>query len=114
MDHYSLLRQLYQDFNARRIDQVLAHLHADVVWPNGWEGGYVSGQQELRAYWVRQWQEIDPNVEPLAFERISDKVIAVRVEQVIKSLEGKLSSRTQLKHVYHFEEDKIKTMEISQ
>lgn len=112
MDYQSLLRQLYQDFNARHIDAVLAHMHTDVAWPNGWEGGYVAGHDEVRAYWTRQWQHINPTVEPLAFETRPGGQIAVKVHQIISDLAGQLLSDDQLHHVYSFENGKVRTMVI--
>jgi hypothetical protein len=112
MEYQLLLRQLYQDFNARHINAVLAHLHTDVSWPNGWEGGYVAGHDEVRAYWLRQWQQINPTVEPLAFETRSANQIAIRVHQVIKDLNGELLGDEQLNHVYTFEDGKVRTMVI--
>lgn len=35
------LKQVYERFNARDIETVLAALHLDVTWANGMEGGYV-------------------------------------------------------------------------
>ncbi len=55
----AMFERLYERFNARDIDGVLAHLASDVDWPNGWEGGYVKGHDEVRDYWTRQWAEID-------------------------------------------------------
>ncbi|GAB3992069.1 hypothetical protein GCM10028807_24330 [Spirosoma daeguense] len=114
MDHQPILRQLYQDFNARHIDAVLAHMHTDVAWPNGWEGGYVSGQDEVRAYWLRQWEQINPTVEPLAFETRPDGQIAINVRQLIKDLDGNVLSDSLLNHVYRFENGKVRTMTIEQ
>jgi len=112
MDYQTLLRELYQDFNARLIDTVLAHMHTDVSWPNGWEGGYVSGHKEVRAYWLRQWQQIDPVVEPISFLAKSDGRIAIQVRQVIKDLKGQVLSDTLLFHVYTFENGKVRMMAI--
>lgn len=112
MDHQALFRQLYQDFNDRHIDAVLAHLHLDVAWPNGWEGGYVTGHDEVRAYWIRQWQQINPSVEPLSVAIRPDSQIAVKVHQVIKDLDGRLMSDDHLNHVYSFENGKVRTMVI--
>ena len=41
-EHEPLLRDLYAAFNARDVDAVLGHLHADVDWPNAFEGGRVA------------------------------------------------------------------------
>ena len=43
MDYQTTLNQLYQDINERHIDAVLEHLHTNVIWPNGWEGGFLKG-----------------------------------------------------------------------
>ena len=44
----------------------------DVDWPNGWEGGYVHGQDEVRAYWTRQWKAINPTVIPITIQETPD------------------------------------------
>ena len=49
----NLIKQAYTAFNARAIDAVLATMHPQVNWPNGWEGGYVAGPEEIRKYWIR-------------------------------------------------------------
>lgn len=38
-DELELLQGAHRDFNARRIDAVLARMHPDVEWANGMEGG---------------------------------------------------------------------------
>ena len=112
MDYQTTLSQLYQDFNDRDIDAVLAHVHTDVAWPNGWEGGFVHGHNEVRAYWLRQWQEINPNVVPISFQTRSGGEIAVGVRQVIKDLDDRVLSDSQVTHVYTFEEGKVRAMVI--
>ena len=57
-DREILLRSLYDAFNARDIDTVVAAMSPDVDWPNGWEGGRVVGHDAVRHYWERQWAEI--------------------------------------------------------
>ena len=48
-DH-DLLTNVYNAFNARDVDTVLAAMSADVDWPNGWEGKRVYGRQNVRDY----------------------------------------------------------------
>ena len=112
MDYQTTLSRLYQDFNDRDIDAVLAFVHTDVAWPNGWEGGFVHGHDEVRAYWLRQWQEINPNVMPVSFQTRSGGEIAVGVRQVIKDLDDRVLSDSQVTHVYTFEEGKVRAMVI--
>ena len=110
MDYQTTLNKLYQDFNDRDIDAVLTHVHKNVTWPNGWEGGYVHGHDEVRAYWLRQWEEIDPRVTPISFQVRLGGEIAVGVHQVIKDLNGQILSDSQVVHVYTFSEEKVSTM----
>jgi ketosteroid isomerase-like protein len=58
-----LLRRVYAAFNRREIEMVLAEMHPDVDWPNGWEGGRVRGTAAVRDYWTRQFQALNPRVE---------------------------------------------------
>ena len=39
-----LLKRLYDRFNARDIDAMLATMPKDVAWPHGMEGGHVYGR----------------------------------------------------------------------
>lgn len=48
-----LIESVYTSFNERNIDAILAHMDTAVHWPNGWEGGFVHGHQEVRDYWTR-------------------------------------------------------------
>jgi hypothetical protein len=64
-------------------------MHADVLWPNGWEGGYVQGHKEVRDYWTRQWKELNPKVEPVSFKERQDGEIEVQV-QTVKDMNGNI------------------------
>ena len=103
---------LYDAFNARDIEAVLARLHPDVMWPNGWEGGTLFGRQAVRDYWVRQWAEINPSVTPMGHTIESDGRTAIFVRQVVRSLGGEVLSRGDVIHVYRIEEGVIRSMEI--
>lgn len=112
MDYQELMNRAYRVFNNRHIDGVLELMHPDVQWPNGWEGGYVHGHDEVRAYWLRQWQELDPNVTPVAIQEKPNEQIEVDVHQVIKDRAGKLIADGFVKHLYTLENGKIKRMDI--
>jgi nuclear transport factor 2 (NTF2) superfamily protein len=107
-----LLKKAYDAFNARNIDAVLMLMHPDVHWPNGWEGGYVDGHEQVRDYWTRQWKEIDPHVEPVSYKEAGDGRIEVKVRQLVKDLQGKLLSDSMVNHIYIIEDTLIKSMEI--
>lgn len=42
-----LIKKAYSAFNARDIDMALSTMHPDVQWPKAFEGGYVSGHDEI-------------------------------------------------------------------
>ena len=109
---HALLLNIYKAFNDRDIETVLAVLHPDVDWPNGWEGGRVHGRQEVRDYWMRQWQVIDPHVEPLDFEMDEAGHTVVEVHQVVRDLDGNVISDSTVEHIYHIEAGLIRSMEI--
>ena len=48
------LKRMYDRFNARDIDGVLAALADNVAWANGMDGGHVHGREAVRDYWTRQ------------------------------------------------------------
>jgi nuclear transport factor 2 (NTF2) superfamily protein len=85
-----LIKRLYENFNARDIDSVLAMLSEDVMWANAMDGGYVHGHEGIREYWTRQWSMVDPHVEPVRFGKIDDGSIFVEVVQTIRDLDGNL------------------------
>ena len=107
-----VLTSAYAAFNARDIDAVLATMHPDVEWPNGMEGGYVHGHDEVREYWTRQWRTIDPRVEPRGFAAAADGRIVVDVHQVVRDTAGNVVADRMVQHVYRIEGGLIRSMEI--
>ena len=107
-----LLRKVYAAFNRREVEIVLVAMHSDVDWPNGWEGGRVHGKAAVRDYWTRQFEVLDPHVEPQNFTREPDGGIAVEVHQVVHDVTGKLVADQVVRHVYKIEDGLIRSMEI--
>jgi ketosteroid isomerase-like protein len=108
----ALLERLYERFNARDVDAVLTHLTSDVDWPNGWEGGYVRGHDEVRDYWARQWAAIDATVTPEGFATEPDGRIDVTVHQVVRNLDGEVVEDAIVHHVYRLRDGRVAHMEI--
>jgi nuclear transport factor 2 (NTF2) superfamily protein len=108
---HDLLRLLYEAFNARNIERALSGMHPEVVWANGLEGGTVEGRSAVRDYWTRQWQQIDPRVEPQRFEGDNDEVV-VEVRQVVRDREGHLIAERTVRHFFRFEDGLVKVFEI--
>lgn len=112
MDYQPIFRQLYQDFNARRADAVLAKMHPGVEWPKAFEGGYVIGHDEIRAYWTRQWEQINATVDPTGFVERADGRIEVTVHQIVKDLQGEPIFDGTVLHVYTIQDDLLRRMDI--
>ena|SRR5215467_5144904 len=107
-----LLRRAYEAFDRRDFEAVLALMHSDVEWPNGWEGGWVHGRDGVREYWKRQFRVLDSRVHPQGFKAEQDGRIAVEVHQVVHDKHGKLNSDRIVQHVYEIRDGLIRRMEI--
>lgn len=108
----ALLQSVYAAFNRRDIESVLAEMHSDVDWPNGMEGGRVRGTAAVRDYWKRQFEVLDPRVEPRGFTTQPDGRIAVEVHQVVRDKSGALLVDQVVQHVYDIRDGLIRSMEI--
>jgi hypothetical protein len=107
-----LLIAVYEAFNRREVDSILAVMHPQVDWPNGMEGGRVYGHEAVRAYWARQWGLLDPHVEPVRFEADGAGRIVVDVHQVVRDLTGTVLLDRMVQHVYLIRDGLIRHMEI--
>ncbi|MGI4760740.1 MAG: nuclear transport factor 2 family protein [Janthinobacterium lividum] len=115
MEHYQdLIRKVYAAFNDRDIPTILAALHPQVRWSRAWEGDYATGHDEVRAYWLRQWQELNPRVEPTGFQERADGRLAVAVHQVVHDVQGQLLFDGPVRHVYTIQDGLFKQMDIEQ
>ena len=111
-DGIAFLQDLYDRFNMRDIDGVLAGLTADIAWANGMEGGHIFGRENIRAYWTRQWRTIDPHVEPVGFEQRADGTVAVEVQQTVRDLEGNVLASSVVGHVFRLRNGKVARFDI--
>jgi ketosteroid isomerase-like protein len=107
-----LLRAAYAAFNARDIDAALALMTPNVAWPRAFKGGFVRGPDEVRAYWMEQWSEIDPHVEPVAFHPEDDGRIRVDVHQVVCGMAGAVIADEHVGHRFTIDGDLIRMMEV--
>ncbi len=107
-----LIKKAYSAFNERNIDKALSTMQPKVQWSKAWEGGYISGHDEIKQYWTRQWNEINPNVEPIGFNERQNGSLEVEVHQKVKDLQGNSMFDGTVKHIYTFEDGLIKTMDI--
>ena len=111
-NYWPIIRKAYAGFNTRDIDSVFSVMSPEINWPKAFEGGYVTGYEAVRAYWTKQWSEINPKVEPVAITERPDGKVEVLVDQLVKDLEGNILFQGQVKHIYTFFNHLIFTMNI--
>jgi len=105
---------MYDGFNARDIDAVLAAMTDDVDWPRAFKGGRVRGQEAVRDYWTHQWAEINPRVDPLAITDRGDGHVDVEVHQVVRDLDGKLLGDGVVVHRYELRDGLVARMDVEE
>ena len=111
-DKTEFLKRVYDRFNARDMESVLAAMHEDVMWANGMEGGHVHGRVGVRSYWTHQWAMINPHVEPVEFSIGPDAEVIVEVHQVVRDLNGNLLADRMVGHVFRIEDGLIRRFDI--
>lgn len=114
MDEKQRFRILYDAFNTRDTDTLLASMTADVDWPNGWEGGRLHGHDEVRSYWERQWGELDSRVQPVTVSTLADGRVAVDVHQGAWSVSGEVLWDNHVRHIYELRDGLVSRMDIEQ
>ena len=110
----AFIAQAYSAFNRRDVDGALALMSEDVSWPKASEGGRVVGKEEIRAYWMRQWKEFDPHVEPKEMLDREGGKTEVRVHQLVKSLVGDVLSDSEVWHVHTIVNGLIERMDLKE
>ena len=70
------------------------------------------GKEEVRAYWTRQWDEFDLKVEPLAITEGDGGKVRVRVQQLVKSLQGDVLSESEVLHAFTLNGGLIAAMDL--
>jgi hypothetical protein len=112
-DDVELLKRVYDLFDSRDIESVLAAMHPDVIWANGIEGGHVHGRDEVRSYWKRQWAILNPHVEPLEISSKNGKgEVVVKVHRVVRDPKGNLLADRMVIHVFQIQNGLIQRFDI--
>jgi hypothetical protein len=111
-EHLQFLQNMYEAFNRREIETLLALMQPDVKWANGMEGGFVNGRDAVREYWTKQFEVIRGQLEPLEFEIDENNRSIVTVHYIIKDLDGNLLLEKTGKQIFTFENGLISLFEI--
>lgn len=113
-EHQQFLQNLYDAFNRREIETIIAVMHPDVKWANGLEGGFVYGRDAVREYWTNQFKTIQPKLEILKFETDEKKRSVVTVHQIVKDLQGSVLADATIHQIFTIENDLISLYEIGE
>jgi hypothetical protein len=105
-----LLSRAYLAYNGQDVDGLLALVSDDVDWPDG--SSRLRGKAAVRAYWAKQWTRTHTHDQPVAFTRRPDGRVAVRISQVVRSLDGSVISTGSFCHVHRIEGHYIVRMDI--
>ena len=108
------LQNLYDAFNKREIETIIALMRPDVKWANGLEGGFVYGRDAVRAYWTDQFKDIQPELETLKFETDENGRHIVTVHQIVKDLQCNVLADTTVHQIFTIEDGLISRYEIGE
>ena len=108
------LQNLYDAFNKREIETIIALMRSNVKWANGLEGGFVHGRDAVREYWTNQFKNIQVQLETLKFETDEKNRNVVTVHQIVKNLQGNLLADMTVKQIFTIENDLISLYEIGE
>jgi predicted SnoaL-like aldol condensation-catalyzing enzyme len=106
IDKFPFFKELYQNFNERRIEDVISQMSIDVKWANGMEGGFVHGHDGVRAYWTRQFALVSSRVTPMELSE-ENGLLKIKVHQVVHDLDGRLLADEMVFHFFRLRDDKI-------
>ena len=76
------------------------------------DGGHVHGREAVREYWTRQWDVIDPHVEPVHIGEATDGSTRVEVHQVVRDLGGEVLLDETIAHRFQFEDGYVTRFDI--
>jgi hypothetical protein len=107
-----LLRRTYAAFNARDIEDILATMSPQIDWPNMIDNVRARGRDEVREYWLRQFAEIDPRVDPTAMRVEPDGRVCVDVHQIVRNLDGAVLADQTVQHVYTVRDGLVERMDV--
>ena len=76
------------------------------------DAGRLHGKGEVRACGIEQWARTRTHDAPVGFSELNDGRNAVQISQVVRSLDGSVNSKGQVRHVHRIEGDHISRLDI--
>ena len=89
---------------------MLALVSNDVDWPD--VTGKLHGKGEVCACWIEPWARTRTHDEPVSFTELNDGRNADQISQVVRSLDGSVNSKGQVRHVHRIEGDHVSRLDI--
>jgi nuclear transport factor 2 (NTF2) superfamily protein len=108
-DH-ELIGRLYDAYNDRDLDALTALVGEDLDWPDGDER--LHGQATVRNYWSRQWARIHTQDTVAGVADLAPDRAIVRINQVIRDLDGAIVSAGAFEHAYAFKDGLVERMDL--
>lgn len=112
LETIAMLKHLYERFNARDVDAVLAAMQPDVEWGNSTQGGHLVGHDAVRAYWTGQWAEIAPILIPETFTTDALGRVVIEGRLRVRDRSGTLLADGRVKHAYTFKDGLVQRMDV--
>jgi NAD(P)-dependent dehydrogenase (short-subunit alcohol dehydrogenase family)/ketosteroid isomerase-like protein len=110
--HAELVRQAYAAFNRRDAEAGVALMDPEVDWPNVPKGGFIHGRAQVREHWREQFRQADARIEVAGIAESRDGVVEAQVRQIVRAPDGRKLSDDWLMHVFTFDGERIKRMEV--
>ncbi len=107
-----MLRRAYAAFNARDVEAVLSLMHPEVDWPNMMDETRAHGHGAVRDHWTRQFEVVDSHVDPIRFNEDAEGRVKVEVHQVVRDLDGNVTSDVLVDHLYGFRDGLVDRMDV--
>lgn len=106
------LKNLYEAFNRREIEKLISLMKPDVKWANGMECGFVHGQNAVREYWLKQFETMRTELEPLEYETGENDRNVVTVRLIVRDLEGNLLLEKTVQQIFTIDNGLISLFEL--
>jgi hypothetical protein len=111
-DDVELLKRVYDLFNSRDIESVLAAMHPDVISANGMEGGHVHGRTRCAAIGNVNGRSSIRMSSPSRFSPNGEGEVVVTVHQVVRDPRGNLLADRLVMHVFQTRNGLIQRFDI--
>ena len=105
-----LLQRAFTAYDARDLAGLLTLVSEDVDWPDG--ARRLRGRAALSAYWVAQWSRTRTHDRLQRIDRRADGSVVVRLERVVRSLEGHLLERALFDDVFRLDASRLARLDI--